>query len=146
MREKSRDSCDFFLLRFFFFFFFFFWLLIPLIPQHLIPQLLLWKKYIFPVFSPKKGLSFWVIQNTSNLYVFIPAGNYMFKVNNRNTRTTSDVLLFLLLTFNIFNNFVWNMLKVNNKNAKARSMMSMVFLSSPLNIFHTFFYCFYCWV
>ena len=32
-----------------------------------------------------------------------PAGNYMFKVNNKDTRMTPDVVLvFLLLTLNIF--------------------------------------------
>ena len=43
-----------------------------------------------------------------------PAGNYMFKVNNRNSRTK-----------------VWNMFKVNNKDTKTTPLLT-------LNIFHTF--------
>ena len=48
-----------------------------------------------------------------------PAGNYMFKVNNRNTRIR-----------------VWNMFKVNNKNAIGVVLVSLL---STLNIFYTLF-------
>ena len=43
--------------------------------------------------------------------VFNPAGNYIFKVNNRNTRTK-----------------VWNMFKVNNKDTKKTPLASFCFL------------------
>ena len=46
-----------------------------------------------------------------------PAGNYMFKVNNRNSRTK-----------------VWNMFKVNNKATKTTPLALLL----TLNIFHTF--------
>ena len=49
-----------------------------------------------------------------------PAGNYMFKVNNRSTRIK-----------------VWNMCKVNNKATKTTRVV-LVALLLTLNIFHTF--------
>ena len=36
------------------------------------------------------------------------------------------------------------MFKVNNKDAKTRLLSNEVYLLLTLNIFHTFFYCFYC--
>ena len=38
------------------------------------------------------------------------------------------------------------MLKVSKKDAKTRSLTSFWFYLLTLNIFHTFFYCFYCWL
>ena len=39
---------------------------------------------------------------------------------------------------------VWNMFKVNNKNTIIDIVL--VFLLLTLNLFHTFFYCFFCWL
>ena len=52
-----------------------------------------------------------------------PANIYLFKLNNRNTRKKWKICSKLTVT-NVF----------------------LVLLSLTLNLFHTFFYCFYCWV
>ena len=41
---------------------------------------------------------------------------------------------------------MWNTYKVNNKTPERRQWRLLVFLSLPLNIFYTFFYCFFCWL
>ena len=58
-----------------------------------------------------------------------PANIYLLKVINRNTRKKER-----------------NMFKVNNRNTRTTSCRSgvLVFLLLTLNIFHTFFWCFYC--
>ena len=57
----------------------------------------------------------------------IPAGNYMFKVNNRNTRTKSEICS-----------------KLTIKIPKRHHWRRSVSLLLTLNIFHSLFYCFYC--
>ena len=58
------------------------------------------------------------------LTVSYPAGNYIFEVNNRNTRTRCEICSKLTIT------------TVNG--------VVLVSLLFTLNIFHTLFWCFYC--
>ena len=57
---------------------------------------------------------------TNNAYNCNPAGNYMFKVRNRNTRTSCEICS-----------------KLTIKTTKIRQWLT-------LNIFHILFQCFYC--
>ena len=58
-----------------------------------------------------------------------PANIYMLKVNNRNTRKRCEICSDLTI-----------------KTPDNVSDVVLVFLLLNLNIFHTFFYCFYCWL
>ena len=73
----------------------------------------IWKKCILnnPV-RIKPGVFWWICKISDHN----PADIYSFKVNNRNTKKK-----------------VWNMFKVNNKNIRMTSLMSL-----------TSFWCFYC--
>ena len=65
-----------------------------------------------------------VVKNFKTFKVtpFNPAGNYMFKVNNRNTRKK-----------------MWNMFKFNKKDVNDANVVALVSLLLTLNIFHTLF-------
>ena len=59
---------------------------------------------------------------TNYEYSLFPVSNYMFKVNNKKTRTRCEIC------------------------SKRRSGVVLVSLLLTLNIFHTSFLCFYCWL
>ena len=51
-------------------------------------------------------LKFYRTQEKINVLVKYPSNNYLFKVNNGNTTKIKVVLVFLLLTLNIFHIFL----------------------------------------
>ena len=57
---------------------------------HLISHIILWSNSLFPV-SCKKNLREKISMYSRHFVLPYPAGSYMFKVNNRNTRTMSEI-------------------------------------------------------
>ena len=67
------------------------------------------------------------MRNVDTTYITIPAGNYMFKISNRNTGKKCEICS-----------------KLTIKIPAHAIGVVLVSLLLTLNIFHTFFYCFYC--
>ena len=87
-----------------------------------------WVNLKFNGYSKQK---FFKIYFNSFKYVnWINKGNiYLFKVNNWNIRKRGEICSKLII-----------------KRAEPRQWRHLLFLLWTLNIFHTFFWCFYCWL